>query len=231
LDWSCLSCCAFNKHSYSQSVINTNVVHHFSMTDKLTLGGTYRTNWDNGTARIIGLDDLEVFYDGYWPHDNSWTFSGNFKKKCYFYRTSRQVFEEKSVQQDILPLTTEEKQAFRPDLPMRLGRSKALSWNDFKVSDLKELPDNDFLQQRLQADKIVLLPYGIKGGLKKGTIVTADNGTYLDCEELIWKAKRIQESVNNETSKGIGIYRIGFETRLPSFYIGQYIDSAGIMTE
>jgi len=25
LDWSCLSCCAFNKHSYTQSVINTKV--------------------------------------------------------------------------------------------------------------------------------------------------------------------------------------------------------------
>jgi hypothetical protein len=201
------------------------------MTDRLTLGGVYRTNWDDGTVRIIGLDDVEVFYDGYWPHDSSWTFSGHFRKKCYFYRTSRQVFEKKSVQQDILPLTTEEKHAFRPDLPMRLGRSKAVSWNDFKVSDLKELPDNDFLQQRLKADKIVLLPYGIKGGLKKGTIVTADKGTYFDCEELIWKAKRIQESVNIETSKGIGIYRIGFETRLPSFYIGQYIDSAGIIAE
>jgi len=114
---------------------------------------------------------------------------------------------------------------------MRLGRSKALSWNDFKVSDLKDLPDKGFLQQELQADKIVLLPYGIKGGLKKGTTVTADNGIYLDCEELIWKAKRIQESVNNETSKGIGIYRIGFENSLPSFCIGQYNDSAGIMTE
>jgi hypothetical protein len=201
------------------------------MTDKLTLGGIYKTNWDNSTARIIGLDDFEVFYDGYWSHENSWTFSGNFKKKCFFYRTSRQAFEEKSVQHDVLPLTTEEKQAFRPDLPMRLGRSKALSWNDFKVSDLKELPDHDFLQQKLLAEKIILLPYGIKGGLKKGTIVTADNGAYFDCEELISKAKRIQESVNNETSKGIGIYRIGIETRLPSFYIGQYIDSAGITTE
>jgi hypothetical protein len=201
------------------------------MTDKLILGGIYKTNWDNSTARIIGIDDFEVFYDGYWPHDNRWTFSGNFKKKCYFYRTSRQAFKEKSVQEDVLPLTTEEKQAFRPDLPMRLGRSKALSWNDFKGSDLKELLDHDFLHQKLQADKIILLPYGIKGGLKKGTIVTADNGAYFDCEELIWKAKGIQESVNNETSKGIGIYRIGFESRLPSFYIGQYIDSAGIMTE
>jgi hypothetical protein len=28
LDWSCLSCCAFNKHSYTQSVINTNVGSH-----------------------------------------------------------------------------------------------------------------------------------------------------------------------------------------------------------
>ena len=87
------------------------------------------------------------------------------------------------------------------------------------------------MQQRLLADKIVLLPYGIRGGLKKGTIVTPDNGSYLDCEELIWKAKKIQESVNNEISKGIGIYRMGFESGLPSFYIGQYIDSAGIMKE
>jgi len=201
------------------------------MTDKLTLGGIYKTAWDNSRARIIGLDDFEVFYDGYWPHDNSWTFSGNFKKKCYFYRTSRQAFEEKSTLQDILPLTDEEIQAFRPDLPMRLGRSKATSWNNFKVSDLKKLPDSDFLKQKLQADKIVLLPYGVKGGLKKGQIVTADNESYFDCEELIWKAKRIQESMNNETSKGIGIYRIGFESRLPSFYIGQYIDLAGIMAE
>jgi hypothetical protein len=201
------------------------------MTDKLTLGGVYKTEWDDRPFRIIGLDDVEVFYDCLWSHDNSWTFSGNFKKKCYFYRSSRQVFAQKSVQQDILPLTTEEKQVFRPDLPIRLGRSKALNWNDFKVSDLYELPNNNFLQQSVQADKIVLLPYGIKGGLKKGTIVTADNGSFFDCEELIWKAKGIQESVNDETSKGIGIYRIGFESRLPSYYIGQYIDSAGIMTE
>jgi hypothetical protein len=201
------------------------------MMEKLTLGGIYKTNRDSSTARIIGLDDVEVFYDAYWPHDNTWTFSGKFKKKCYFYRTSRRLFADKSVQLDILPLTDEERQAFRPDLPMRLGRSKAISWNDFEISELKELPDNSFLQQRLQADKIVLLPYGIRGGRKKGTAMTADNGSYFDCEELISKAKRIQESVNNEISKGIGIYRIGFETNLPSFYIGQYIDSAEIMTE
>lgn len=201
------------------------------MTDKLILGGIYKTNWDNRAARIIGVDDFEVFYDSYWPHDNSWTFSGNFDKKCHFYRTSSQVFGERSVQQDILPLTAEENQAFRPDLPMRLGRSKLLSWNDFCVSDLKQLPDHDFVEQELQAEKIVLLPYGIKGALKKSTIVTADNGSYFEYGELIWKAKKIQESVNSEISNGIGIYRIGYETRLPSFYIGQYIDAAGIMTE
>ncbi len=201
------------------------------MTDKLTLGGIYKTNWDNSIARIIGLDHFEIFYDAYRPNDNSWTFSGNFNRKCYLYRTSRRVFEEKSVQLDILPLTDEEQQIFRPDLPMRIGRSKAISWNNFKISDLRELPDHDFLQQILDANKVVLIPYGYKGGLKKGTIVTADNRSHITCEELIWKAKKLQESVNNEISRGIGIYRIGFESRLPSFYIGQYIDSAGIMTE
>ena len=37
MDWSCLSCCAFNKHSYTQSVINTNVVHKRITSDRTSV--------------------------------------------------------------------------------------------------------------------------------------------------------------------------------------------------
>jgi hypothetical protein len=208
------------------------------MKDKLTLGGVYKTEWDDRPFRIIGLDDTEVFYDCLWPHDNTWTFSGNFKKKCYFYRTSRDLFDSKSRLINDLPLTEEEQKAFRPDLPMRFGRTRELKWNDFGVSEftvfvrtVKNLNDNRFLEGKIDTGEMVLIPYGPKGGLKKGTIVRADNGKYFECAEVIWKAKGLQENINDITSEGIGIYRIGFEKGLPSFYIGEYKDSAGLLTE
>ncbi|QHT71282.1 hypothetical protein GXP67_33825 [Rhodocytophaga rosea] len=132
----------------------------------------------------------------------------------------------------------QEQQAFRPDLSVRFGRTKELRWNDFKVTDylnfveiLNNLTDKRFLDPKIDAEEIVLIPYGPKGGLKKGKIIKAENSKYFECAEVIWKAKNLQESVNNHTSAGIGIYRIGFEKRLPSFYIGQYQDSAGLLTE
>jgi hypothetical protein len=208
------------------------------MKDNLLLGGVYKTEWDNQTSRIIGMDNIEVFYDCLWPHDNSWTFSGNFKKKCHFYRTSREVFERRARLINNLPLTPEEQNAFRPDLPMRLGRTRELKWNNFASSQFnefvamaKDLGDNKFLDSRIEINEMVLIPYGAKGGLKKGMVVKADNEKYFDCAELIWKAKELQESINDNTSEGIGIYRLGFEKGLPSFYIGEYKDSAGLLTE
>lgn len=207
-------------------------------TDKLKLGEIYKTEWDERPFRVIGFDAIEVFYDCLWPHDNSWTFSGNFKKKCYFYRTSAPLFISKSTLLEYTPLTIEEQNAFRPDLPIRIGRTKEISWNGFGAIDYKSfieqiklLSDKSFLNEKLPTDKIVLIPYGNKGGLKKGTVVTADNRNYFECSELIWKAKELQEAVNDQISKGIGLYRIGFEKGIPSYYIGDYTDKAGLITD
>jgi hypothetical protein len=207
-------------------------------TDKLKLGEIYKTEWDERPFRVIGFDEIEVFYDCLWPHDNSWTFSGNFKKKCYFYRTSAPLFIAKSTPIDSTPLTIEEQKAFRPDLPIRIARTKEFNWNAFGmdnyqnfIEQTKTLLDKSILDQKIPTDKIVLIPFGNNGGLKKGTIVTADNPNHFECAELIWKAKELQESVNNQTSKGIGLYRIGFEKGLPSYYIGEYFDKAGLLNE
>ncbi len=93
------------------------------------------------------------------------------------------------------------------------------------------MSDKPFSDDIVQADKLVLIPYGNKGGLKKGSVVTATNSKYFESAELIWKAKELQEAINNHVSNGIGLYRMGFEKGFPSYYIGEYIDSAGIVTE
>ena len=201
-------------------------------TEKLKVGGVYKTEWDDRPFRVIGLDDIEVFYDCLWPHDNKWTFSGNFKKKCYFYRTSAPLFAEKSTPLDFLALSEEEQRMFRPDLPLRLVRTNALNWNEFASTDYPSfqalLPAN-LQSQQLPANQVVLIPYGNNGGLKKGTVVTAANGSFFEGSELLWKAKELQEAVNDKVSTGIGLYRIGFEKGMPSYYIGQYIDNAGLL--
>ena len=206
--------------------------------DKLKIGGVYKTSWSDSPYRVIGLDDIEIFYDRLWPHNNSWTFSGHFKRKCYFYRTSAALFLQQSQFIEDMPLTEEEQLSFRPDLPIRLVRTKELSWNNFSEQGFREFrleitkyKDKSFLDQKLPTGSIVLIPYGNNGGKKRGTIVVADNQEYFDVIELIWKAKMLQEAVNNKTSNGIGLYRIGFEKRLPSYYIGEYFERAGLMKE
>lgn len=41
----------------------------------------------------------------------------------------------------------------------------------------------------------------VKRRIKEVSTVTANNGSFFDCEELIWKAKSIQVSVDNGASK------------------------------
>jgi hypothetical protein len=202
----------------------------------LQLGGLYQTHNDERPYRIIGLDAIEVFYDCLW-REGLWTFSGNFKKKVFFYRMSNATFFNFSKKIGILPLSSEELSAFRPDLPMRLGRTKMLSWNnieDTTQSDFESSLENlcpELIAQSLRTNKIVLLPFGRKGGLKKGTIIQADNGSFIPIHELLWKAGQLQEAVNNQDSIGVGLYRLGFEKGIPSYYIGEFIDSAGICKE
>ena len=205
--------------------------------DNLILGGIYTINWGDKLCRIIGMDDDEIFYDCLLSEKFGWTFSGHFKKKCYFYRVSRTTFLENSVYKDTLPLTSKECSVFRPDLPLRIGRTTKLSWNSHKedtytlfLKNIHTYENDDFINKTLEIRSIFLAPYGKKNGIYKGTKIESKS-TYFDVLELIWNAKKLQESVNNEISNGIGIFRLGFQDYTPSFYIGEYLDNAGILKE
>ncbi len=181
----------------------------------MRLGEIYRTDFDDRPFRIIGLDEHEVFYDCMWER-GQWTFSGNFKVKSIYYRMSIELFETKSKLIDFQELTTEEHRFFRPDLPMRFGRSKQLNWNNFDSG-------KNHNSQEIGTDKIILVPYGPNGGYKRGT--TVELKPNLTVQEVALKAKELQEAVNNQESKGIGFYRLGTQRGIPSYAIGEYLDT------
>ncbi len=194
----------------------------------LELGGVYQPDWDKRPFRIIGLDEHEVFYDCQWEHDGQWTFLGNFRRTCTFYRMPTALFAHRSIRIGYLPFTEEELVAFRPDLPMRFARSRELSWNSSWEEGVLEQPG---MAVKITVDGVVLVPFGSKGGLKGGVVLRASAvGSGFTVGELLLAAKRIQEQVNPQTSNGVGLYRLGWQKRLPSYYIGEYSDRAGHVT-
>ncbi len=192
---------------------------------ELKLGEIYKTEFDERPFRIIGIDENEVFYDCLWS-ENNWTFSENFKRKSIFYRMSTDLFKSKSELIDFKELTEKEFKYFRPDLPMRFGRTKRFNWNSFDFDDIEHLK-SEYSNRKIKTNKIVLVPFGKKGGYQKGEII--ESKSELTEFDIIIKAKEIQESVNDQKSNGIGFYRLGYEKGLPRYSIGEYLDRAGIM--
>ncbi|HRH38952.1 MAG TPA: hypothetical protein PK760_11430 [Flavobacteriales bacterium] len=197
----------------------------------LELGGLHRLEWDVRPMRVIGFDEHEVFYDCQWEHDGMWTFSGNYKRRCVFYRMPVVLFATRSERIGHAPLTEVERDAFRPDLPMRMGRTRDLKWNTEwamggeQLSQLLPLPSGS---GALDLNAAILIPYGPKDAPKRGVVVNSINGV-LTVGRLLLEAKRIQEAVNPQVSNGVGLYRLGWDKGLPSYCTGEYADRAGIM--
>ncbi len=136
------------------------------------------------------------------------------------------LFKSKSKLIGHQELTEKESQYFRPDLPMRFGRTQKVNWNSFDSHGIDYLK-SEFANRIINADKIVLVPFGRKGGYSKGVII--ESRSDLTEFEIILRAKEIQESINDQVSTGVGLYRLGFEKGLPRYSIGEYLDRAGIM--
>jgi len=204
---------------------------------KLLEGGVYKTDWAEDLVRVIFFDNVQVFYEVWWEHCNDWSNRSNLNSKSYYYRTSFNHFVTTSVFLRTEPLTESEKKVHRPDLPFCIFRNTQLSWTDKVFSSIisyenylssksintKEIPG-------LNIPEIFLVPYGLKGEYKKSVLIKAMNGTNFSGIELLWHAQNAQAPyINGESETGIGIYRLGFETGIPSFYIGGYYDSAGFL--
>lgn len=199
---------------------------------KIQLGDIFKLNQTNQTLRVIGLDDLEVLYDSFWDYNKSWAFASNLYKKGFFYRMSKEYFIKNTTKVSSQELNSEELSVFRTDLPLRFARIKDLSWKSdiFESKDsIKKLIDsNPQIEKTISADKIYICPIGKKGSVKKPLLVETSN-TEVKISELLMTAKEALKKLDNDSSDGIGFYRLGIEKGIPTYYIGEYLDMAGIM--
>ena len=179
---------------------------------------------------MIGLDQHEVFYDLFCPATQRWTF-GLTLSKCIFYRNIADQFLSGSTHVGDQPLTDDERNLFRPDLPMRLYRNPSLNWNFTPLSDrasfeaavrsagidLASLPN-------LPIPRVVLLASRLKASTR-GVLCEAENGEAFSAGELLWHAHRVQDERGRNELPGIGLFRLGHERRgIPSYLVGGYYE-------
>ena len=188
----------------------------------------------DGLYRIIIVDNKEILYDFYWTTLGKWTCSERLSSKCFYSRMAFANFLETTTFIKNQPLTRNELDIFKPDLPLRAYRQRNIQWQIEYFDNLENYSIflNSFnvdISTKIifEAPEIILYPYGPKGGLVKPTKIGALNGHYFTYEELLWNAQNLQSvHLKEETTSGIGIFRLGHEKKLPSFYIGNYVDRA-----
>ena len=205
-------------------------------TAKLFVGGVYQTILAEGPARVIGLDDDEVFYDAYLPFLNQWSLPTKPRSNCTYFRTWPTVFMKNAQFLREEPLTVGELQVFRPDLPMKLCRYTDLSWADQPIPEfaiyrdqVREMIGDVSDVVVLPVTTITLRPFGRKGTITalKSSIVSSERSEGFSTLELLWLAHNIQAPhLKERLPKGVGIFRSGHEKKVPSYYIGGFL-SAG----
>jgi hypothetical protein len=203
---------------------------------KLFLGGVYQTILAEGPARVIGLDDDEVFYDPYLPYLKQWSSPTKARSNCTYHRTRPTVFMKEAQFLREQPLTAAELQVFRPDLPMKLCRYTELSWSNQPITDFTIYWDQVGQAIGDVSDAVVLAvptitlqPFGRKGTITalKSSIVSSGRPEGFSAVELLWLAHNIQAPhLKDRSPKGVGIFRNGHEKKVPSYYIGGYLSAA-----
>jgi hypothetical protein len=205
--------------------------------DKLVTGGVYnlKVGLRAIKTKVLVFDELEVLYDEWYSEAGAWL-SDKFRGRGCYSRTTREYFDRSSTFIHVETFTEKQFQKYRPDLPIRFGRLRHVSWSSvvFNTEDdfKKHLGEGaHFSNDRVNCAELVLYPYGIKGAVKKGERVKALNGESFTIPELLWRANNIQSNFVKEASRGIGLYRLGLEKGLQSYYIGEYVDWAGFLKE
>ena len=91
----------------------------------------------------------------------------------------------------------------------------------------EKMLQKEFSNIIIDTDKIKLFPSGPEGGNKKSELI--QGSPKLNVFEIIKIARDLCKVHNSQPVSGIGFYRLGFQSGLPSYYIGGYVDKADIM--
>lgn len=133
-------------------------------------------------------------------------------------------FLSKATKFDFKQLTKQEKESFRPDLPMRFGRTKQVDWRKIAKNAVDCLPPA-FLKRQINTNKIILIPFGPKGGLNKGVVVEGID--QLTLSEIVTAAIELHKPSRGQEYKGIAFFRFGSKKTLRSYKIVEFMDRAG----
>jgi hypothetical protein len=202
----------------------------------IKLGAVFKPDWDDRPIRVLAFDDVEVLYDSWLPHRQTWTFF-KLRGKAVYYRIPTAFVRAESTFLRMEPLTPTEFAFHRPDLPLRLCRFPNLQWTKDRyrsiesfATAIKKLSPRIRIAAKgvaLAIPAVVLKPFGPKGSSKRGRVIEPQNDAGFSALELSWLAHNLQAPYVNDWDKGVGIYRSGFELGIPSYYLWGVSDMAG----
>ncbi len=181
----------------------------------IALGTVFEIESCPNPLRVIALDHAEVMYDVWWPHRQAWSMA-TLRGNITYFRLHRAYFEAHARLIRVEPLSEMEERVHRPDLPFALARREDLSWYDpwRPGMALGTTPV-------LEIGSIHLAPFGPRDSAKSSSLLKADNGKSFSEQELLLKAKALQDPYIGDVrlTEGVGLYRSGIRARIPSYYL------------
>jgi hypothetical protein len=181
-------------------------------------GDVLQVTWDDRPIRVLMADDAEAFYDAHLP-EVGWNLAR--ARTAIYYRTTTSLLQSSAERIRSDPLSKQEREKHRPDLPMRLFRSRKADWH----KPLREWPNID-ADLKIGCERLALIPYGPKGAPLKPVVVKAADGRAFSGAELLAAAHEVQ-TAECTAIEGAGLYRSGISRGIPSYYLWGATDQAG----
>jgi hypothetical protein len=188
---------------------------------RIALGAVYDVLWSPNSVRVVAFDRDIVMYDTWWPHKGAWAMA-RLRGTFTYYRVWRDYFEAHSRYVRADPLTEQERQVHRPDLPFAFAQRPSLSWYEpWNEPHVPAAPSSPYVKPSLEAAAIFLSPFGPRDSPKPAVLVHAENGRSFGEAELLGLAKAAQDPLIGDMrlTSGVGIYRSGIKNRIPSYYL------------
>lgn len=186
---------------------------------------------DKRPIRVLMSDDIDVYYDTWWP-EGGWTLSRFWRSAAFYRMATHYVTAGTCVRRD--PLSAKECERYRLDLPLRIYRHRSLNWAHLEGATPEQTAVaaaawgvNMAGCPALKAEKVTLIwfPKWPSGKLMH-TTVTAASGGEIAASDLLWHAQRLvcQQVVND----GIGLFRSGLHRGVPSYLVWGFHDPGGV---
>ena len=192
--------------------------------ETLQIGAVLQPDWDERPFRVIAFDDRDVMYDCWWPHKAEWCFA-SLSGTIAYYRVPCELMLERCAYLRTEPLTQIELDVHRPDLPLRIATSAQVEWPDpSRLEAFRTTLPSLESRAPLPATKLYLCPFGPKGGVKAGVLVKPEDGHAFGVAELLSFAAAIQAPLlrGARLTRGVGLFRLGIQRRVPSYYLWGY---------